>query len=44
MPLAFITSATMRNIRMTMSSVAPERPIVVWVVRNGNSGSAPTAG
>ena len=41
MPLAFITSATTRNIRITTSSVPPERPIAVWVVRKGKSGSAP---
>jgi hypothetical protein len=38
MPLAFITSATTRNIRITSSSLPP-KPIVAWVVVNGTSGS-----
>jgi hypothetical protein len=38
MPLAFITSATTRNIRITRNSGVP-KPIVAWVVVNGTSGS-----
>ena len=35
MPLAFITSATIRNIRIVSSSSPPDRPIVNWVVEKG---------
>ena len=39
MPLAFITSAMTRNIRITSSSPPPVRPIADWVVEKGTSGS-----
>ena len=33
MPLPFITSATIRNIRITSSSPQPESPITDWLVK-----------
>ena len=39
MPLAFITSATIRNIRITSSSLPPDRPIADWLVKKGRIGS-----
>ena len=39
MPLAFMTSAVTRNIRITISSLPLLRPIADWVVEKGTSGS-----
>lgn len=39
MPLAFMTSAVTRNIRITISSLPLLRPIADWEVEKGTSGS-----
>ena len=39
MPLAFMTSAVTRNIRITISSLPLFRPIADWLVEKGTSGS-----
>ena len=34
-----MTSATIRNMRITISSLPPDRPIVVWLVKKGSIAS-----